>query len=154
MAHQGQHSGSRACLTPGGIPNPRSVGVGFWARCSPADITVQDDCISRSSNVCRVCRSITTSTEALTWALEVAAQQLISQRLRTHYGGAVQTFAALEKGLQSRLSKCRQAEELRQPVPGVHRPAIMRRFLDHPDLHCNTSHGIVWRGDLHICQCP
>ena len=62
--------------------------------------------------------------------LEVATQQLILQRLRTHYGGAVQTFAALEKGLQSRLSKCRQAEEQRQPVPGVDRPDIIQRCGD------------------------
>lgn len=76
-------------------------------------------CISNSLNICR---SITSSTEALKWTMEVATQQLISQRLRTHYGGAVQTFAALEKGLQSRLSKCRQAEEQHQPVPGVQWP--------------------------------
>ena len=67
----------------------------------------------------KIRRSITSFTEALAWTLEAATQQLISQRLRTHYGGAVQTFAALEKGLQSRLSKCRQAEEQQQPVPGV-----------------------------------
>ena len=111
---------------------PRSAGVIFWARSSSVDITVPDPRITRSSNACRF---ITSSTDVLAWALEVAAQQLTSQRLRTHYGGAVQTFATLEKGLQSRLSKCRQAEEQRQPVPGVHRPAITRRFLDYPHLH-------------------
>ena len=105
----------------------RFVGVVCWASSSPADITVPDPRIIRSSDACR---SITSSSEALAWALEVAAQQLTSQRLRTHYGGAVQTFAALEKGLQSRLTKCRQAEEQRQPVPGVvtacHRTALSR----------------------------
>ena len=55
------------------------------------------------------------------WAVEVAARQVIQQRLRTHHGGAVQTLAALEKGLQSRLSKCTQARESQQATPGTHR---------------------------------
>ncbi len=59
------------------------------------------------------------SSEAIDWAVEVAARQLIRQRLRTHYGGAVQTLAALEKGLLSRLSKCNQALEHHQGTPGV-----------------------------------
>ena len=50
--------------------------------------------------------------------MEVAARQVLQQRLRTHHGGAVQTLAALEKGLHSRLSKCSQARERRQPTPG------------------------------------
>ena len=111
----------------GGLQSHRSVGVFFWAKSSPADITAPDLCISRAFNACR---AVSSSTEALAWALEVAAQQLILQRLRTHYGGAVQTFAALEKGLQSRLTKCRQAEEQNQPVPGVSWPAITWRFVD------------------------
>ena len=65
------------------------------------------------------CRPLTSSAEAVNWAVEVAARQLVAQRLRTHYGGAVQTLAALEKGLLSRLSKCKQAREHRQHPPGV-----------------------------------
>ena len=68
------------------------------------------------------------SAEAIEWAVEVAAKQLIQQRLRTHYGGAVQTLAAIEKGLQARLSKCNQSQEHQQATPGTHRLCCCTRI--------------------------
>jgi hypothetical protein len=72
------------------------------------------------------------------WAVEVAARQVVAQRLRTHYGGPVQTLAALEKGLLSRLSKCKQAREHRQHPPGVHK--LMHVMHLHLTAMAKLSH--------------
>ncbi len=81
------------------------------------------------TNFCSVLRSpcrrpFAQSAQAVKWAVEVAARQLVQQRLRTHYGGAVQTLAAIEKGLQSRLAKCNQALEHQQATPGASLPLV------------------------------
>lgn len=37
--------------------------------------------------------------------MEETARQCVAARMRTHYGGPAQTFAALEAGLQTRLAR-------------------------------------------------
>lgn len=56
------------------------------------------------SNRCQ-CRTPTSYAEAACWAVQESARQCVADRLRTHYGGPAQTFAALEAGLEARLSK-------------------------------------------------
>lgn len=54
--------------------------------------------------VCDV-RKPRSQAEAACWAIQEAARQCAAARMRTHFGGPAQTFAAVEKGLQARLEQ-------------------------------------------------
>jgi len=67
------------------------------------------------------CRTPTSYAEAACWAVQESARQCVAARLRTHYGGPAQTFAALEAGLEARLSKVRHMSSLPHQGEFLHR---------------------------------
>ncbi|CAL8462813.1 g2346 [Coccomyxa elongata] len=59
-------------------------------------------------------RSPRSHAEAACWAAQESARQCVAARMRTHYGGPAQTFAALEAGLQTRLARAQTSGSVQQ----------------------------------------